>query len=146
MKSKSWIYILIIAVLLLVASVLLLRQPILDFVVNKAKEKFKDKFDVELKIRDAGFASIRDVYFTDVSLVPANGDTLLKVKSVYARINLAKLLRLKVGFRELVIDTSHLSLVKRESSDNFSFLSNEKKLLILIRFNRKTQPIIGIDS
>ena len=88
---------------------LLLRQPILDFVVNKAKEKFKDKFDVELKIRDAGFASIRDVYFTDVSLVPANGDTLLKVKSVYARINLAKLLRLKVGFRELVIDTSHLS-------------------------------------
>jgi Transglycosylase len=109
------------------ATVLLLRQPILDFVVNKAKEKFKEKFDVELKIRDAGFAGIRDIYFTDVSLVPANGDTLLKVNNVYARINLTKLLRLKVGFRELVIDTSHLSLVRRENSDNFSFFKRRDK-------------------
>lgn len=104
------------------ATVLLLRQPILDFVVNKAKVKFKEKFEVELKIKEAGFAGIRDIYFTGVSLVPANGDTLLRVKSVYARINMAKLLRLKLGFRELVIDTSHLSLVRRENGDNFSFL------------------------
>ena len=121
-KSKSWIFILITSVLLLIATVLLLRQPILDFVVRKAKEKFKEKFDVDLKIKDAGFSGIRDIYFSDVSLVPANGDTLFAVKNVYARINVAKLLRLKVGFRELVIDTSHLSLVKRETSDNFSFL------------------------
>ena len=126
-KSKSWIFILITSVLLLIATVLLLRQPILDFVVRKAKEKFKEKFDVDLKIKDAGFSGIRDIYFSDVSLVPANGDTLFAVKNVYARINVAKLLRLKVGFRELVIDTSHLSLVKRETSDNFSFLKQREK-------------------
>jgi hypothetical protein len=44
----------------------LLRQPLLDFVVRKAKEKFKEKFDVDLKIRDAGFTGIRDIYFSDV--------------------------------------------------------------------------------
>ncbi len=109
------------------ATVLLLRQPLLDFIVNKAKSKFKDKFDVELKIGDASFAGIRDIYFSNVSLVPANGDTLLRVNSVYARINLMKLLRLKVGFKELVVDTAHLSLVRRESSDNFSFLKRRDK-------------------
>lgn len=126
-KSKSWIFILVISVLLLMATVLLLRQPILDFVVNKARSKFKEKFDVDLKIREAGFVGIRDIYFKEVSLVPANGDTLLKVKSVYARINVAKLLRLKVGFRELVVDTSHLSLVRKEEGDNFSFLKRRDK-------------------
>ena len=126
-KSKSWIFILIISVLLLIATVLLLRQPLLDFVVRKMKEKFKEKFDVDLKIKDAGFTGIRDIYFSDVSLVPSNGDTLFTVKNVYARINVSKLLRLKVGFRELVIDTSHLSLVKRETSDNFSFLKRREK-------------------
>ena len=65
-KSKSWIFILITSVLLLIATVLLLRQPILDFVVRKAKEKFKEKFDVDLKIKDAGFSGIRDIYFSDV--------------------------------------------------------------------------------
>jgi hypothetical protein len=108
-------------------TLLLLRKPILEFVVNKAKDKFKEKFDVELKIKDAGFAGIRDIYFTHVSLVPANGDTLLKVNHVYARINVAKLFRLKVGFKELVIDTSHLSLVRRENGDNFSFLKSRDK-------------------
>lgn len=109
------------------ATLLMLRQPILDFVVNKAKSKFKEKFDVELKVGDAGFAGVRDVYFKDISLVPSNGDTLFRVKSVYARISISKLLRLKVGFKELVIDTSHLSLVRRENTDNFSFLKSRSK-------------------
>ena len=125
-RTKSWILIVIAVILLLITSVLLLRQPLLEYVVSKAKAKFKEKFDVNLEIGDVGFAGIRDVYIHDLVLIPANGDTLLTVRNVYARISISKLLRFKVGLRELMVDTTHLSLVRRDSSNNFSFLKQRK--------------------
>ena len=122
MKLRPWLFVVVIAMLLLISSALLLRKPILDFVINKAKEKISEKYHAELSIGESGFSGLRDLYLKNIVLVPSNGDTLLTIKNFEARISISKLLRFHIGFRELMVDTTHLQLVRHDSSDNFSFL------------------------
>lgn len=127
MRKGSWPVILIISFFLLTASLFLLRQPVLDFAINKVREKFDSRYKVELKIGEFGFSGVREVYIEDVSLIPANGDTLLSLGSFRAKLSLSRLLRLQIGFRELWVENAHLRLVKRDSTDNFSFLLKRDK-------------------
>ncbi|MBL7923558.1 MAG: transglycosylase domain-containing protein [Bacteroidia bacterium] len=127
MKSKSWMYIVLISAVMLVITILLLRQPLLEFAIHKASQKFREKFAVELSVGESGFKGFRDIYFRDLLLVPANGDTLLSIKNFNAKISISKLVRLQLGFRELTVDTTLLSLIHRDSSDNFSFLMKRNK-------------------
>jgi Transglycosylase len=127
MKLSRWLLIFLSVLLLLFVSVILLRQPILDFVINKAKDKFNERYHAKLNVGDAGFMGFRDVYVSDVSLVPESGDTLFQLKSLKARISISKLLRLHVGFRELIVDSATLSLVKRDSVDNYMVFLKRKK-------------------
>ncbi|HOS48913.1 MAG TPA: biosynthetic peptidoglycan transglycosylase [Bacteroidia bacterium] len=127
MKLSRWLLIFLSVLLLLFVSVILLRQPILDFVINKAKDKFNERYHAKLNVGDAGFMGFRDVYVSDVSLVPESGDTLFQLKSLKARISISKLLRMHVGFRELIVDSATLSLVKRDSVDNYMVFLKRKK-------------------
>jgi len=127
MKLSRWLLIILSVLLLLFVSVILLRQPILDFVINKAKDKFNERYHAKLNIGDAGFMGFRDVYVSNVSLVPESGDTLFQLKSLKARISISKLLRMHVGFRELIVDSATLSLVKRDSIDNYMVFLKRKK-------------------
>lgn len=127
MKLSRLLLILLSVLLLLFVSVILLRQPILDFVINKAKDKFNERYHAKLNVGDAGFLGIRDIYISNVSLVPESGDTLFQLKSLKARISISKLLKMHVGFRELVVDSATLSLVKRDSTDNYMVFLKRKK-------------------
>lgn len=118
---RPWILVTLITILLLMSSVLLLRQPILEYVINKVKVKFKDRFDATLVVGDAGFAGLKVFYLDDIALIPANGDTLLKIRHFEAKISFRKFLKFRPGFKELLVDTAVVSLVRRDSSDNYSF-------------------------
>src|SRR5688572_8206076 len=126
MTRKFWLFILVILVLLL-SSIILMRQPVLNYVTRKVQEKFKEKFNADLRIGESGFLGFRDVYLRNVVLVPEGGDTLFTMQSLKARIRLKRLLRMEVRFNEVIIDSATVSLVRHDSTDNFRvFLKKEK--------------------
>lgn len=112
--------VMLFTLLLMLSSVLLLRQPMLEYVIRKAQDKFQERFGATLVVGEAGFAGFKVFYLTDIALVPENGDTLLKLRRFEARISISKFLRLRPGFTELLVDTADVRLVRRDSSDNFS--------------------------
>jgi len=110
--------------LLFFSSLILLRQPLLEFAIKKVQEKVKKRYGATLIIGDAGFLGFRDVYLKNVFLIPPDGkDTLFSLRSVKARVRIGKLLQMKVGFREIVVDDANINLVKNDSAQtNYSFL------------------------
>jgi hypothetical protein len=126
MKSFKWVLIVVFVFFLLATTLLLIREPVLDFIVDKIKVKVSEKYNAELIIAEADFSGIRDLVLKDISLVPENGDTLITIKRLQAKISISKLLRLRPGVRELLVDTGRIQLVRRANSDNFSFLLKRK--------------------
>jgi hypothetical protein len=124
---RPWILVILITLLLMMSSILLLRQPILEYVLNKIKDKVKDRFDATLVVGDAGFAGFKVFYLNDIALIPANGDTLLKIRHFEAKISFRKFLKFRPGFKELLVDTTEVNLIRRDSSDNFSFFFKRDK-------------------
>jgi hypothetical protein len=128
MTRKHWLFVFLVAVLLILSSMILLRQPLLDFVIRKVADKLEERFDTKLKIEEAGFLGFRDVYLKKVSIVPSGSDTLFTMQSLKARIRLRRLLRLEIRFNEIVIDSASLTLVKHNGTDNYSrFIKNTRK-------------------
>ena len=124
MKFRNRFLITLSILILFFTTIILLRQPLLDFVIHKAQEKVKQRFGATLLIKDAGFLGFRDIYLKNVLLIPPDGnDTLFFMESFKARIRIGKLLKMQVGFRELVVDNVIVNLVKSDSiHSNYSFL------------------------
>ncbi len=124
MKFRNLFLITLSILILFFTTIILLRQPLLDFVIHKAQEKVKQRFGATLLIKDAGFLGFRDIYLKNVLLIPPDGnDTLFFMESFKARIRIGKLLKMQVGFRELVVDNVIVNLVKSDSiHSNYSFL------------------------
>ncbi len=124
MKFRNRFLITLSILILFFTTIILLRQPLLDFVIRKAQEKVKQRFGATLLIKDAGFLGFRDIFLKNVILIPPDGnDTLFFMESFKARIRIGKLLKMQVGFRELVVDDVIVNLVKTDSiHSNYSFL------------------------
>jgi hypothetical protein len=120
MTRKHWLFVFLAAVVLVLLSVFVFRQPLLDFVIRKVQSKLEENYHTKLIIGEAGFMGLRDVYFRNVALVPDNSDTLFIMQSLKARIRLRRLLSMEIRFNEIVVDSASLTMVKRDSSDNYS--------------------------
>ncbi len=126
MTLRSKILVIVLIFLLLVLfSVFLYRNSLLELGVQKIEEKLLDRYRVALTIDDYGFDGVRDVYFRKIVLAPLTGDTLLTIKNVELKISIGLLLRLKLGFKEIYADSVFVNAVKRDAVSNYSFLSNK---------------------
>ena len=127
-KNKKRLVILFSIVTILIIIVLAIRQPILNYVIEKAKVKVKQKFNATLVVGNAEFNGIRELCIDDVALIPSNGDTLFTLKHLSAKIRLSKLLVGKVTTRSLVAQGVSITLIKKDSIDNYSvFLKSDSK-------------------
>lgn len=127
MRLYKRLLILLLSLFLLATSLLLLREPVLDFILGKLKDKVFEKYHAQLFIAEADFSGLRDLILSDITLVPENGDTLITMHTLKAKMSISKLLRFRLGIRELVVDTANVQLIRRDSSDNFSFLLKRNK-------------------
>ena len=106
----------------------LIRQPILNYVVEKAKAKVKEKYHATLVVGKAEFNGIREICVDDVALIPENRDTLFRLNHLSAKIRISKLLVGKVATRELIAQGVSVTLIKKDSIDNYSvFLKSDSK-------------------
>ena len=56
----------------------------------QAQEKFKERYNADLKVGDAGFSGLKIFYLKNISLVPEGGDTLLTIANFEAKISFRK--------------------------------------------------------
>ncbi|NVN95653.1 MAG: transglycosylase domain-containing protein [Bacteroidetes bacterium] len=109
----------------------LFRQPIVKVLLNNKINKFNKSYQADLQIGNFSFEGITGAKISNISLKPNNGDTLLYVESVYAKVNFWKLLVFKISLTDFELKKANISLVAKDSINNYNFLlkrnSNENK-------------------
>ena len=102
----------------------LFREPIVKTLLNKRITAFNKVYQADLQIGSFSFKGITGAEINNISLKPINGDTLLNIESVYAKVNFWKLLIFKVSLTDFKLENASISFVKNDSINNYSFLLN----------------------
>lgn len=138
-KNKKILIVFISLLVLLISIVFFIRQPLLNYIIEKAKVKVKEKYNATLIVKSATFNGIREICVDDVALIPDNGDTLFRLNHLSAKIRISNLLIGKVTTRELIAQGVSVTLVKKDSIDNYSrFLKSDNKKDSLSEKNNTT--------
>lgn len=103
------------------------RQAILDREIARAKEKARQDYGLDLEIGDAGFKGLSTVAFTNITVVPAQRDSLLSIKDLEINIKLMPLLFGNVELANVVLQNAHLNITDINHVRNFDFLFKKKK-------------------
>ena len=86
-KLKIVVYIVIALIIVTVATGYAMRESILHSIINKIVKSEKVKHDLNIKINEAKFVGLTTVSFKDISVVPQDRDTLLRVENFKDRVS-----------------------------------------------------------
>ncbi len=125
-KPGKWLTILAFFILAVVLS-LLIRNPVLKIIVDAKRQAFNREFNADLKITGIAFRGIASVEATGISLLPAGGDTLLKVDTAYASVGILKLLAGRIALHDVRLIHAILVAETRDSGSNYDFLIHRKE-------------------
>ncbi len=118
-KSFRWLKITLISlgsiIILSIAFAFLFRQNLLNWVIEKAKNKAKT-YHATLVVGSATITGIANVEVTNVSLIPDNADTLLHIGKASTGLRLWKLITGNIMFSHLQLDQGFVKLVRYDSS------------------------------
>ncbi len=103
------------------------RQAILDREIAKAKAKAKTDYNLDLEIGSANFTGLSTVDLKDITVVPAQRDSLLSVKKLDVSIRLWPLIFGNLELADVVLQDAHLNLTDINHVKNFDFLFKKKK-------------------
>lgn len=129
----------LILVALLVIGYFAFRNMMLQKVVAKIKDKTQTEYNSTFSVKEAKFRGISGIDLTDVALVPNNADSLFRVQTIKADINMMKLLVGDVQLEGLELKNGFVQLVKKDSIKNFdAFIKSKKDTLdVEISDNKK---------
>lgn len=124
---------------LLVIGYFAFRNMVLQKVVAKIKHKTQTEYNSTFSVKEAKFRGISGIDLTDVALVPNNADSLFRVQTIKADINMMKLLVGDVQLEDLELKNGFVQLVKKDSVRNFdAFIrSNKDTLDVEVSDNKK---------
>jgi len=119
----------VIVVLLLIGGYIAYtkREALLQHEIAKAKAKAKKDYNLDLEIGQAYFTGLSTVEFKDITIVPAQRDSLLSIKNFEVGIKLMPLLFGEVKLADVTMDNAHLNLTDISHVKNFDFLFKKKK-------------------
>jgi hypothetical protein len=98
------------------------REALLDHEIAKAKAEAKQKYNLDLEIGSAHFTGLSTISMTDITIVPAQRDSLLSIKSFDVSVKLSPLLLGEVKLADVVLKDAHLNLTDINHVKNFDFL------------------------
>jgi hypothetical protein len=124
--KKTWLYVGAGLVLLLIIF-FIFRNSILHSVLEKKCAAFKEKYHAELKISEARFSGLTGITLENISLLPAESDTLLKCGKAYVHIRLFPLFIGKVKIDEVQLVNTLISFRRHKGKDNYNFLLQSHK-------------------
>ena len=102
------------------------RNMLLQKALTKITNKVKTDYAATFSIKQAEFTGIASVKLTDVSLVPANHDSILHIASIETGIKLAYALFLDFRLDDLKVNDGYLNLVSDERGRNFDAFLRSK--------------------
>jgi len=103
------------------------REAFLQHEITKAKEKAKHDYNLDIEIGSAHFTGLSTVAFTDITIVPAQRDSLLSVKKFEVSVKLFPLLYGEVKLADVLLHDGHLNLTDINHVRNFDFLFKKAK-------------------
>lgn len=103
------------------------REALLQHAIAKAKQKAKKDYNLDLEIGSARFTGLSTVDFTDITIVPAQRDSLLSIKNFEVSIRLIPLIFGNVKLANVIMQNGHLNLTDINHIKNFDFLFKKKK-------------------
>jgi hypothetical protein len=114
-------------ILLLLLLTLLFRNLVFTAWVRGKADRFNAVYPAKLVIKSARIGGLASVEVNGISLCPESGDTLLKIGSVYASLNLWKLVAGRVAIGDVELRNTHLTLVRRDSLTNYLFFFSRQE-------------------
>lgn len=103
------------------------REALLQHAIASAKAKAKKTYNLDLEIGSAQFTGLSTVAFSDITVVPAQRDSLLSIKQFEVSIKILPLLFGEVKLAEVSLQDGHLNLTDINHVKNFDFLFKHKK-------------------
>lgn len=103
------------------------REAFLQHEIAKAKAKAKKDYNLDIEIGSAKFTGFSTVDFTNITIVPAQRDSLLSIKNFEVNIKLMPLLLGNVKLANVIMQNAHLNLTDINHVKNFDFLFKKKK-------------------
>lgn len=105
----------------------MLRGSLLQYVLNKARERFREQYRSELSVGLAEMQGLSGVKLQQICLVPEGADTLLQLDTLDINIKLWPLLRGDLQLDNLGLGHGSLRLIRYDSTDNFSVFLRGRK-------------------
>ena len=103
------------------------RESLLKTTLAKAIRKAKRDYNLDVRIGSAKFTGLSSVAFTDISVVPADRDSLARIQRVEVAVRFWPLLAGKIGLSGMTLENGLIQVVKRDSLTNIDFLIHRKK-------------------
>ena len=120
-KILLWIAaIFAILFLLMIIGFLAFRNQILETTISKVSEKMQSEYQSEFKVQEATFSSFSEVAMSGISLVPKNGDTLVRIDNVTADINYWRLFSAELQLGTLNLNNGFIHAIDNENGKNFA--------------------------
>ncbi|MEZ0486235.1 transglycosylase domain-containing protein [Fibrella aquatica] len=103
------------------------RERLLSIAIERAIKKAKRDYDLTLHIGSANFTGLTSLSVTDVSVVPANRDSLTRIDQVQVSVRLWPLLVGNIALSELSVENGFFQVVKRDSLTNLDTILKRPK-------------------
>jgi hypothetical protein len=111
------------------------REALLQHEIAGAKLKAKRDYNLDLEIGSAHFTGLGSVSFTDITIVPLQRDSLLRIKQFDLSVKIWPLLFGNIKLADVKLLNGHLNLTDIHDVKNFEFLFKKKKDTSEIRTN-----------
>lgn len=122
----KWTAIVFASLLLLIGIgagvVLQKREALLAAAIEKAKLKAKRDYQLDLRIKKAGFSGLKSVLIQELEVIPENGVRLANVEHLEVSVKIWPLLSGKIKISEVNLSNANLNFVKKDSISNYDFL------------------------
>ncbi len=103
------------------------RQILLDKALNKAKLKAKSEYNLDVKIGSASFTGLTTVNLKDITIVPFDRDSLLKISHFQVSVKVLPLLLGNVKLSTIIMEDGKLNLSSIKGVRNYDFLFRKKR-------------------
>ncbi len=128
MTLKRFLIVLIVLPVVATCFYFAFRNQLLDYLVNKTRDKIRERYNAELVTGKAGFEGIARVRIQDISLIAPDHDTLFYCSETAASFSFRRFLQGQPPVNNIIAGPGYFSVVEySDSTANYSFLFNQEK-------------------
>jgi Transglycosylase len=128
-KQKVFLILKISGVILLLGIVLLFafRNSLLDKVIHRIDAKMERDYQCRFNIKKAEFHGLTNLEFQQITLVPFQADTIVRIDELKTSVNFWKLIVGDIQLGKLEINKGYIQLVKTKNGSNYEAFIRSKK-------------------